>query len=692
MQAQLREQCANTIRLLAADMVQSANSGHPGAPMGLADITLALWTEFLRYNPDQPDWVNRDRFVLSAGHASALLYAMLHLAGYDLPMEELKRFRQWDSRTPGHPEFRLTDGVECTTGPLGAGFSNGVGMALAAKMHAARFNDQDFPLITANIYVLCSDGDLQEGVSAESAALAGHLGLGNLIAIYDSNQITIAGDARLSMSENVGQRFEAYGWHVQQCNGHDHDQIVQAVEAARTEGGKPSLIIAKTTIGKGSPNKQGTSDVHGSPLGDEELAATKEALGWEHSERFYVPDEVREVFANRKAENIEEYDHWQELFSQWQSAHPEKAKIWNQQWEPPYGEDQLLEELIPAVADKLDATRSLSGLVIQQAAMLLPGLVGGAADLEPSTKTLIKNAPSIVPASLYSQVLPDPSFSGRNIHFGIREHAMGSIVNGISLFGGFQVFGSTFLVFSDYMRPSLRLAALSGISSIFVFTHDSYAVGEDGPTHQPIEHAWALRLIPELEVWRPSDALETAAAWAYVLGRDHVFTPAAILLTRQKTAVLERMEDFDPRDMLRGAYIVQDFSYELDEKAAYSLKNPDCPGLVLISTGSEGGATQQLRLELQQLGIPTRHVSMPCIEAMEYEDPSFQDYLFPADSLVVSIEAGSEGPWRKYADYLLGYSDFGASAPEKELRNQFGFEPEQLRDTLIEWLKEDGVI
>ena len=692
MQPQLREQCVNTIRLLAADMVEEAKSGHPGAPMGLADISFVLWTEFLRYHPEQPEWVNRDRFVLSAGHASALLYALLHLAGYDLPLEELKRFRQWESQTPGHPEYRLTPGVECTTGPLGAGFSNSVGMALAAKMHGARFNDRDFPLVNPYVYVLCSDGDLQEGVSGEAASLAGHWGLGNLIAIYDSNQITIAGDARLALSENVGLRFEAYGWHVQHCNGHDHEQIAQAIQAARAESSKPSLIIAKTTIGKGSPNKQGTAGVHGSPLGSQELEATREALHWEHSERFHVPDEVREVFAARKVENIAEFERWQQLMTRWQSVHPEKAELWEQHWNPPYGEDELLEKLISVVADKVDATRSLSGMVIQEAAALLPGLIGGSADLEPSTKTLIKNAQSIAPASVESQDLPDPSFSGRNIHFGIREHAMGSIVNGIALFGGFRPFGSTFLVFSDYMRPTLRLAALSGLPSIFVFTHDSYAVGEDGPTHQPIEHAWALRLIPELEVWRPADALETAAAWAYCLGRDHAFTPAAILLTRQTTEPLERSAEFDPRDMLRGAYVVQDFDYDLDESAPYSLNNPDCPGLVLISTGSEGGTAQQLRQELQRLGIPTRHVSMPCVEAMEYEDAGFQDFLFPEGTLVVSLEAGSEGPWRKYADYLLGYSDFGASAPYDDLKREFGFETEQLKDTLIDWLLEDGII
>jgi transketolase len=692
MQQQLRELCVSTIRLLSADMVERANSGHPGAPMGLADAAFVLWTEFLRYNPDDPEWVNRDRFVLSVGHASALLYSMLHLSGYDLPLEELQRFRQLQSQTPGHPEFRVTPGVECTTGPLGAGFGNGVGMALAAKMHAARFNDEQHPLINPSIYVMCSDGDMQEGVSSEAASLAGHLGLGNLIAIYDSNQITIAGEARLAMSENVGKRFEAYGWHVQECDGHDHAQISQSIQSAQNVTNQPSLIIARTTIGKGAPNKQGSSGVHGAPLGADELQATRAALNWGDHENFYVPQEVYEVFEQRKAVNLDAYEAWQASFTAWQTANAEKATAWSQQWEPRWSDTELLEQFIPVVQDSVDATRSLSGKVMQKAAELLPAFVGGSADLEPSTKTLLKEFSSVTPATLESNDLPDPSFRGRNIHFGIREHAMGSIVNGLALFGGFRPFGSTFLVFSDYMRPSIRLAALSGLPSVFVFTHDSYAVGEDGPTHQPIEHAWALRLIPELEVWRPADALETAAAWASCLGKDHELTPTALLLTRQKTEPLVRREEFEAQELLQGAYIVQDFDYQSTRGREYQLSDSSIPGIVILSTGSEGGAAQQVRHMLQAVGIPIRHVSAPCIEMIDYEDGDFQEYLFPQGALVVSVEAGVEGPWRKYADYLLGYSDFGASAPHSDLQREFGFEPEQLRDTLLEWLKEDGII
>ena len=685
---ELRKQCVNTIRFLAADAVQKAQSGHPGAPMGMADIAFVLWTEFLRYHPQDPLWVNRDRFVLSAGHASMLLYAMLHLSEYDLSLEEIKNFRQWDSKTPGHPEYRSTPGVECTTGPLGAGFANAVGMALAAKMMGARFNNEQVSLIDSLIYVLCSDGDLQEGVTAEAASFAGHLGLGNLVAIYDSNQITIAGDLQLSMTEDIGKRFEAYGWHVQHCDGHDHSELTQSIRQAQQANQQPSLIIARTIIGKGSPTKAGQASSHGAPLGETEILTAKKALGWSE-EPFLVPEAVREVFQNRNKENLAVYQKWHKKLANWQEIAPEQAQLWHQHWQREVPTD-LLQQLIASVTGLEDATRNLSGKVIQKAATLIPALIGGSADLEGSTKTLIQNAESIRKSAINSLPFSDPAFLGRNIHYGIREHAMGSITNGLNLYGSWKAFSGTFLVFSDYMRPSLRLAALSEIPSIFVFTHDSYAVGEDGPTHQPVEHHWALRLIPGLEVWRPADAIETAAAWAQALSHTHI--PSALLLTRQKTATLQRPKDFQPEVIQRGAYLVADFDDQLTQKRTFQLIDPNSPGIILISTGSEGGTTQQLRHLLQESGVPTRHVSMPCVERFDNESDEYQQEIIIPGVLVVAIEAGCSGPWIKYADYLIGQDNFGASAPIKVLDREFGFEPEQLKDTLIDWLVEDGII
>ena len=513
---ELRQSCVNTIRFLAADAVEKAKSGHPGAPMGMADMAFVLWNQFLRYDPDDPQWPNRDRFVLSAGHASMLLYSLLHLAGYKLTMEDIQNFRQWKSLTPGHPEYGLTPGVECTTGPLGSGFSNAAGMALGAKMMGARFNSSKDTLIDSRIFVLCSDGDMQEGIASETASLAGHLGLGNLIALYDSNDITIAGDAGLAMSEDVGRRFEAYGWHVQHCDGHNHDKIAVCLEEALRVPMKPSLIVAKTIIGKGAPTKEGTAGSHGAPLGADEIRSAKQALGWEEKPDFYVPDEVREVFEERKKNLKLQHQEWEKRLTNWKKSNPELAELWDSHWDKKLP-DNLLNQLIETIDGEEDATRNLSGKVIQKMAELIPSLVGGSADLEPSNKTLIKSAESIRPASSNSNSIPDPSFSGRNIHFGIREHAMGGITNGLALYGAWRPFCGTFAVFSDFMRPSVRLAAISKLSSIFVFTHDSYGVGEDGPTHQPVEQLWALRLIPELEVWRPADAIETAAAWNFCL-------------------------------------------------------------------------------------------------------------------------------------------------------------------------------
>ena len=672
MTPELRELCVNTIRFLAADAVQKANSGHPGAPMGLADIAFVLWNKFLRYNPQDPNWPNRDRVVLSAGHASMLLYAMLHLTGYDLPLEELKQFRQWSSRTPGHPEYGLTPGVECTTGPLGAGFGNAVGIALGLKMAASRFNSAEHAVVDACVYILCSDGDMQEGVCAESASLAGHLKLNNVIAIYDQNRITIGGKIDLSMSEDVGKRFEAYGWHVQYCDGHDHEELETCLRNAKDQCLHPSLIVAQTIIGKGAPTMAGTAATHGSPLGIEEVQRAKEVLGWPLEPLFYIPEEVRLVFAQRADETRHLYQQWQEQHKQWKRNHPELAEQWRSHTEK-QTPGNLLEKLIAAVEGVEGPTRKLSQDVIQEAARMIPQMTGGSGDLEPSTLTLIKTENSIIPASLKSRHMPDPSFSGRNIHFGIREHGMGSVSNGLYLSGFWHPFCATFVVFSDYMRPSVRLAAISGLPTIFVYTHDSFWVGEDGPTHQPIEHAWALRVIPNLCVWRPADAVETAAAWAHALQRPGGNHPSALLLTRQGVRKLERPPGFNPKEIWKGGYIVQE---------AVNAK----PQVILISTGSEGGPVQDVRTYLVNKGIPVRHVSMPCLELFKGQSKEYQKYLLPPASKKIIVEAGVSGPWYQYADHVIGQESYGHSAPGEVIAEKFGFTAEHLIRNISNYL------
>jgi len=669
--ADLAQRCVHTIRFLAADAVQQANSGHPGTPMALADLALVLWTRFLRYNPEAPDWQDRDRFVLSIGHASMLQYAMLHLAGYDLSLDEVKQFRQWESRTPGHPEVGLTPGVECTTGPLGAGFGNSVGMALAAKMLGARFNTAEQALVTSRIFMFCSDGDLQEGIASEAASFAGHLKLGNLIAVYDDNDITIGGRASLSMSENVGERFKAYGWHVQHCDGHDHEAIAACYENAIQATGQPSLIVAKTTIGIGAPTKADTPAAHGAPLGEEEIQQAKAAVGWPEDEKFLVPDEVYDAFQQRAQEGKNEHAAWQQRHEQWRGQNSEQAKQWDAHWNRSVPKN-LLAELSQALGDKEDATRNLSGLAIQTIAEQVPAFAGGSADLEPSTKTLIKNAESIRPSSVDDANLPDPSFAGRNIHFGIREHAMGTISNGMALYGGWLPYCGTFEVFADYMRPSLRLAAISDLPTTFVFTHDSIGVGEDGPTHQPVEQHWALRLIPNLEVWRPADAQEVAAAWYACLEEATSETPKALLLTRQKTQALQRPKNFRIQDMLRGAYVVADSEEE--------------PDMILVSTGSEGGAVQDARKLLIEEGLQVRHVSMPCLERFEQQDLEYQIEVLPPSVFLVVVEAGTTRPWYQYADHVIGLDDFGASAPGGELMRRFGFTAEDIAEDVLDLL------
>ena len=663
---ELRDKCVNTIRFLAAEAVEAANSGHPGTPMGAADLAFVLWSEFLSFDPSDPKWPNRDRFVLSGGHASMLLYSLLHLSGHDLPLDELKRFRQWGSKTPGHPEYGHTTGVELTTGPLGAGFATSVGMALAAKMLAARFNKDGFPVVDAHVWGICGDGDMQEGVTSEAASLAGHLGLGNLVFIYDCNEITIEGHLDVAMGEDVGRRFEAYGWYVQHIDGHDHESIRAALTLAKKQTVKPSLVIAKTIIGKGAPTKQGTHEVHGTPLGKAEIEAMRKNLRWDYPP-FTVPEEVRGVWKARAEEGRAAHEKWNALFASWRKEHADLATLWDAHWQRAVPGD-LAEHLAAAVGDKSDATRSLSGTVIQRACAFVPSLVGGAADLEPSTKTGIKGGGSVVRASVQSDEAPDASFAGKNLHFGIREHAMGSISNGMVLFGGWQCYSATFLVFSDYMRPPIRLAALSKIPSIFIFTHDSFWVGEDGPTHQPIEHLWSLRLIPDLNLWRPADGLETALAWAHAIACPDGPTPSVLILTRQKTPTLKRPAAFTPRDVWKGGYVAS-------EAAGGK------PDLVIMATGSEVGPAIDAQQILEKSGKHVRVVSMPCVERFKKQPRDYRDAVLPPGVKRVSVEAGRTDPWYQFlgGDGLaLGIDHFGASAPGEVLADKLGMTGERI--------------
>jgi transketolase len=676
MPRETRVRCVDTIRFLAADAVEAANSGHPGTPMGAADHAFVVWSEFLNFDPAAPSWPNRDRFVLSGGHASMLLYSLLHLSGHDLPLAELKRFRQWGSKTPGHPEFRHTVGVELTTGPLGAGFATAVGMALASKMLAARFNTETMPVIDAHVFGICGDGDMQEGVTSEAASLAGHLGLGNLIFVYDSNDITIEGHLDVAMDDDVRRRFEAYGWYVQQVDGHDHDSIRAALILAKKQTVKPSLVIAKTVIGRGAPTKANTHGVHGTPLGKTELAAMRKNLGWPE-ETFHVPDEVRAVWTARAAEGKKAREDWERMFASWRTEHPDLAKQWDAQWEHAVPAD-LPEQLAAAVAGKSDATRSLSGMVIQKATALVPSLLGGAADLEPSTKTGIKGAASVVKASVQSDFLPDASFAGKNLHFGIREHAMGSMSNGMVLFGGWQCYSATFLVFSDYMRAPIRLAALSKLPTIFIFTHDSFWVGEDGPTHQPIEHLWSLRLIPDVDLWRPADGLETALAWAHAVALPDGPMPSILILTRQTVPVFERPAGFTARDIWKGGYV-------LSEAAGGK------PELVILSTGSEVGPALEAKTLLEKAGQKVRLVSVPCVERFKRQPQAYRDAVLPPGVPRVSVEAGRTDPWYQFVGLdglAIGIDHFGHSAPGEVLAEELGLTGAKIAARVTTWQAE----
>jgi transketolase len=649
--SRLDELCINTIRALAMDAVEKAQSGHPGMPMGAAPMAYVLWTRFLQHSPTNPHWPNRDRFVLSAGHGSMLLYALLHLTGYDLPLEELKQFRQWGSRTPGHPEHGLTPGVETTTGPLGQGFANAVGMAMAERFLAAYFNRPGYAIVDHFTYAIVSDGDLMEGVASEAASLAGHLKLGKLISLYDCNHITIEGDTDLAFTESVPQRFEAYGWQVQEVEGTDLKAITQAVSLARAELRKPSLIVVRTHIAHGSPNKQDTAAAHGAPLGAEEVRLTKQALGWPVEPSFHVPAEALEQFRGAVNRGQTQEGAWQARVDSYADAFPALAKQWKEflARELPSGWDQPLAAL--QFPEGGLATRQASGKALNAIAASVPNLIGGSGDLAPSTETLFKGAADF-------HLSPE----GRNLRFGVREHAMGSILNGLALHGGIRPFGATFLVFSDYMRPAIRLAALTRLPVIYVFTHDSLALGEDGPTHQPVEHLAALRAIPHLTLIRPADAAETVIAWKVALERNT--GPVALVLTRQKVPAIDRQRFASAEMLAKGAYIL-----------AEAEKVP--PQLILIATGSEVSLALSAKKALDGKGIPARVVSMPSWELFREQPPSYRNQVLPpAVKARLAVEAGSPQGWREYIGDqgdIIGINEFGASAPGSVVMERYGF-------------------
>ncbi len=653
--AAVEKLAVDTIRTLSMDGVQAANSGHPGTPMALAPVAFTLFTRIMRHSPNHPSWAARDRFILSAGHASMLLYSTLHLTGYGITLEELKNFRQLGSPTAGHPEYGHAPGIEVTTGPLGQGISNAVGFALAERILHARFATGEFDPVGHFTYAIASDGDIEEGISSEAGSLAGHLGLGKLIAFYDANHISIEGDTSLALSEDTAKRYEAYGWQVIHI-GEDvsPDNLESVIKQAQEETAKPTLIIMRTHIAFGSPNKVDTAGAHGSPLGDDEIKLTKEAYGFPSMEPFFVPEEVTGFYAQIPRRGDELVARYNDDFDVYREANPELAAEFDRLLvgELPDGWDSDIPKF--SSNDKPVATRKASETVIQWAAANVPELVGGSADLAPSNLTLIADAESIAPHS----------FSGRNIHFGIREHAMGAIVNGLTL-NGLRGYGATFLIFSDYMKPAIRLAALMQVPSIFVFTHDSIGLGEDGPTHQPVEQLWTLRATPNLDVIRPADANETAFAWAHALrSKDR---PSAFALSRQNLPILDGV----PSDAI--------------EKGAYVLKDTGgTPDLILIATGSEVSIALEAATLLEADGISTRVVSAPCLDSFGEQPQDYIDSVLPPSVRArVSVEAGSTVGWHRWVGdggYCIGMESFGASGPQPELYKKFGFTPEKVAE------------
>jgi transketolase len=656
----LDELSINTIRFLAVDMVQKANSGHPGAPLGASPMAYALWDRFLKHNPVDPKWPDRDRFILSAGHASAMLYALLHLTGYALPLEELKRFRQWGSLTPGHPEYGVVPGVEATTGPLGQGFANGVGMAIAERWMAQNYNRPGYEIINHYTYAIASDGDLEEGVSSEAASLAGTLHLEKLVYLYDDNDVSIEGNTSIAFKENVAQRFLAYGWNViGPIDGMDLTAVTTAIHDAKTQKSKPSLIICRTVIGYGSPNKAGTAVAHGEPLGEEEVRLTKKNLKWPYEEPFTIPPEVLTHFRRAQSRGELEQREWETQMSAYRQVYPQEARQLQEDLDGnlPVGWDNDLPAILESSNSPI-ATREASGLIMNAIAKKVHSFLGGSADLAPSTKTLLKDHGNF-------------GFDERadhNLHFGVREHAMGAVANGMSLHGGIIPYTGTFLVFYDYMRPPVRIAAIMGIRVIFIFTHDSVGLGEDGPTHQPIEQLMGLRLVPNLVTIRPADATETMQAWKVAIERRN--GPTALVLSRQNLPVLDRTTLAAANGLRRGGYVLW--------------QSNATPEIIIIATGSEVHIALEAGRDLQRRGISARVVSLPSWELFEAQPVAYRDEVLPANITTrISIEAGTPLGWERYVGLngvTVGISRFGASAPGKIVYDNLGLTVQRVVD------------
>ena len=657
---ELDQLAINTIRFLSVDAIQKANSGHPGMPMGCSPIAYTLYKNFMDHNPNNPKWLNRDRFILSAGHGSMLLYSILHLCGYGVSMDDLKNFRQWRSITPGHPEFGLTPGVETTTGPLGQGFANAVGMAIAQEHLAAQFNKDDIKILDHFIYGICSDGDLMEGVSHEAASIAGHLKLDKLIFLYDNNNISIDGSTSLTFSEDIEKRFDSYGWQTLKVNDvNDLDEVNSAITKAQNKTGKPALIICNTHIGFGSPNKQDTAGVHGSPLGEEEVKLTKKNLIWPEDKSFYVPEEVANLFKEVLKKGNAKEEEWNKNFEAYKNKYPKDSKLFVDLMNGNFGDEWKKHLPTFSAEEKPIATRSSSGKTLNAITYTLPALLGGSADLHPSTNTYLKE---------YGSMSSD-NYKASNIHYGIREHAMASILNGMAIYGGVIPFGATFLVFSDYMRPAIRLASLSKIKPIYVFTHDSIGLGEDGPTHQPIEHLASLRAIPKVVVIRPADANESVYAWQAAI--EHKGSPVALILTRQGVPVLDRKKYASAENLLNGAYILKESKNELK--------------IILMASGSEVELILKAGKKLEHDGIGTRVVSFPSWELFESQSQEYKESVLPKNIKArVSVEAGVKQGWEKYIGdegTSISIEKFGSSAPYKTIFENYGFTAENIYKT-----------
>jgi transketolase len=672
----LEEVCINTIRFLSADAVQNANSGHPGLPMGAAAMAYTLWTKFLKFNPKDPQWFDRDRFVLSAGHGSMLLYSLLYLTGYDLSLEELKRFRQWGSKTPGHPERGHTVGVEVATGPLGQGFANGVGMAIVEAWLAARYNRPGHTIIDHHTYSICGDGDLMEGVTQEAASLAGHLRLGKLIYLYDQNHISLAGATSLCFTEDVAKRFEAYGWHTRHVEeGNDTEDVAKAIQEAQAERNRPSLILVRTHIGYGSPKKQDTFEAHGNPLGEEELQAAKKALGWPTMDKFYLPEEAVNFFRQVGGKGAKVQEDWQKRLDGYKKDFPNEAAELQQMIAGKLPENWNADLPKWKPDDKPIATRAAGGQVLNALAKRIPNIIGGSADLNPSTNTALKGMGDFQPPefggpSSQGAVGGVWSYAGRNVAFGVREHAMGAAVNGMAAHGGVLPFSATFLIFSDYMKPPIRLGSLSQLKTFYVFTHDSVGVGEDGPTHEPVEQLAGLRAIPGLNVIRPADATETSEAWTVAVQHNG---PTLFALTRQNVPHLDRSRMKDG-DLSKGAYILSE-------------ADGGSPDVILIGTGSEVSLCMKAQQKLSEYGVKARVVSMPSWFLFERQDDAYRESVLPkALKKRVTVEAGATYGWERWAGdegTIIGIDHYGASAPGGEIMKNFGFTVEHVTSAAL---------